>query len=435
VIWNIIIDYLKGVAELFIEMTPYIILGMTMAGVLYVFISKGFVARHIGGHSFSAVVKAALFGVPLPLCSCGVLPTSVYLKDSGASRPAVLSFLIATPQTGVDSIVATYGMLGPFFAIFKAVSALVLGVFGGAVGIFTEKDHETDNAVVHESGVINKEYGNIRERVSAMINYAYIEFVDSIGGRFVIGLLIAGFISFLVPDNFFAGSRLSSGLPGMLLMIAVGTPLYVCSTSSLPIAVALVAKGFSPGAAFVFLVAGPATNAATIAVLSRVLGKKTTAVYLGTIIAGAVGMGYLLNILLLRWQGLTPALFTESIENVYSSVFDGGWIQYVLPAVFLALLLFSFLKKWGVIKTGRSKDEHSPENNRFKELDMGSLDIGITGMTCEHCVENVRTSISRLDGVTKVSVNLKRERAEIEGEVSLEDIQSAVEAVGYRVKG
>lgn len=426
-------QYFTSVAELFIEMAPYMLLGMTIAGVLYVFISKTFVARHIGGHSFSSVVKSAIFGVPLPLCSCGVLPTSVYLKDSGASKPAVLSFLIATPQTGVDSIVATYGMLGPFFAFFKAVSALVLGIIGGAVGLITGGKRNINR--VTESNPTGNRYSGVGDRLKAMISYAYVEFVDSIALRFIVGLLIAGLISIIIPDDFFAETAFASGLPGMLLMIVIGTPLYVCSTSSLPIAVALVAKGFSPGAAFVFLIAGPATNAATIAILWKVLGKKTLATYLGTIMAGAIGMGYLLNLLLLQWQGLTPALFAENVAYAQGSVFDGGWIQYILPAMFFGLLLYSLLKRTGVLgRRAHGTDGHERNTIDTEEIDMGKLKVKISGMTCEHCAENVRNSISKLDGVHDVSVNLKKKTAKIDGEVDFDEIKNAVEAVGYGVK-
>ena len=431
-ILSYIAGYFKSVGELFVEMAPYILLGMTIAGILYVIISKSFVAKHIGGHSFGAVFKAALFGVPLPLCSCGVLPTSVYLKDAGASKPAVLSFLIATPQTGVDSIAATYGMLGPFFAFFKAISALVLGVAGGVIGIFTEKKGHANEDITAVPAIEKREFKSLRERVKAAAEYAYLEFVDSIALRFVVGLLIAGLISIIIPDNFFAGTRLASGFPGMLMMIAIGTPLYVCSTSSLPIAVALVAKGFSPGAAFVFLIAGPATNAATIAILWRVLGKKTLAVYLGTIMAGAIGMGYLLNLLLLQWQGLTPALFTENLNHVHGSVFDGGWTQFLLPGAFLSLLILSFLKKLGL--GAGQREAKGGEENKSKETAQDTMKVEVSGMTCEHCVDNVRTSISRLSGVQNVSVSLKNETAEIAGEVSFDDVKAAVAAVGYKVK-
>ncbi len=248
----------------------------------------------------------------------------------------------------MDSLAATYGMLGPFFAFFKAFSALVLGVVGGAIGIITEKKDKAKTGTITDAGIINKGYKSLHDRLKAMVDYAYVEFVDSIAVRFVVGLAIAALISVVIPDNYFTGSPLASGFPGMLIMVAIGTPLYVCSTSSLPVAVALVAKGFSPGAAFVFLITGLATNAATIAVLGRVLGKKSLAVYLGTIMAGAIGMGYLLDLLLLKWQGLTPALFSENLAHVQGAVFEGGWTQFLLPAAFLGLLLFSFLKKWGL---------------------------------------------------------------------------------------
>ncbi len=425
-------QYFSSVAGLFVAMAPYMLLGMTIAGVLYVVMRKELVARHIGGHSFASVVKAALFGIPLPLCSCGVLPTSVYLRDSGASKPAVLSFLIATPQTGVDSIAATYGMLGPFFAFFKALSALILGMVGGAIGLITDSKKGTAEGNTPGSGNTADAYTGFRDRMKAMLNYAYVEFVDSIAFRFVIGLLIAGLISLLIPDSYFAESRFASGFPGMLLMIAICTPLYVCSTSSLPIAVALVAKGFSPGAAFVFLIAGPATNAATIAILWKVLGKKTLGVYLGTIMAGAIGMGYLLNLFLLKWQGLTPALFAENLHEMHGGILAGGWVQYVLPAIFLSLLVVSLSRQ--LINFAALKLPHKASGKiETEELNMGKLTLKISGMNCEHCVSSVKSSINKLQGVDSVSVSLKKRTAEVEGDVSVEAVKSAVEAAGYKV--
>jgi hypothetical protein len=218
-------------------------------------------------------------------------------------------------------------------------------------------------------------------------------------------------------------------------MIAIGIPLYVCSTSSLPIAVALIAKGFSPGAAFVFLIAGPATNAATIAILWKVLGKKTLATYLGTIMAGAIGMGYLLNLLLLQWQGLTPALFAENLVNTHGGVFDGGWSQYILPALFLGLILFSLLKRTGILgNRGDEKPEDESKEIDKGEIEMAKLKVKISGMTCEHCVANVRNSISQINGVDNVSVSLKKKTAKIDGDVDLDEVKHAVEAVGYGVK-
>ncbi len=189
-----------------------------------------------------------------------------------------MSFLISTPQTGVDSIVATYGMLGPFFAVFRPAAALLTGMWGGLLSLVFDKS-EDKKAKTFEIEDVKTDEG-FKAKLRKFKNYAFIEFVDDIASQFVVGLILAGLISYLIPDNFFSGSFLADGLPGMLFMIIIGIPLYICSTSSIPIAVALIAKGISPGAAYVFLIAGPATNAASLAVLLKVLGRKQTFIYL-----------------------------------------------------------------------------------------------------------------------------------------------------------
>ncbi|MDC7222334.1 MAG: permease, partial [Spirochaetales bacterium] len=284
--------FFKEIYILFIEMSPYLLLGMTVAGLLSVFVKRELVARHVGGHNMGSVIKSALLGVPLPLCSCGVIPTASYLKKYGASKPAVMSFLISTPQTGVDSLTATWGMLGPLFALFRALTALITGVAGGMISYLFDREEESGEG---ESLSEARAFKEGESRVKHFLNFAYRESVDDIAVNFLIGLSLAALISLLIPDNFFEGTLLGGGLFSMLLMVAIGIPMYVCSTSSIPIAVALILKGFSPGAAYVFLVAGPATNAATLAILTRVLGKKQTLFYLGTIVVGSLVFGLAMN--------------------------------------------------------------------------------------------------------------------------------------------
>jgi uncharacterized membrane protein YraQ (UPF0718 family) len=283
-----------------------------------------------------SVIKSALLGVPLPLCSCGVVPTASYLKKYGASKPAVMSFLIATPQTGVDSLAATWGMLGPLFAIFRAFTALITGIAGGILSFTfdrsdSKKPDEKELTADHDS----PEGGKFRQ----FLDFAYRESVDDIAVNFVIGLALAALISLLIPDNFFEGTLLGGGFLSMLLMVVIGIPMYVCSTSSIPIAVALIAKGFSPGAAYVFLVAGPATNAATLAILSRVLGKKQTVFYVGTIIAGSLVFGLLMN-------GVTALTGWEFAGSALGNIIAFSFIDYTLALLFAGLLLFSFYKRF-----------------------------------------------------------------------------------------
>ncbi|MBN2627680.1 MAG: permease, partial [Spirochaetales bacterium] len=327
----------EEVLLLFTQMSPYLLLGVSVAGLLSVFVKRDLVARHVGGHNAGSVIKASLLGVPLPLCSCGVIPTASYLKKYGASKPAVMSFLISTPQTGVDSIAATWGMLGPLFALFKAVTALFTGIFGGLVSFLFDKDGSSEETQVGPER--EEETLSLKSRLSRFADFAYKESIDDIAVNFLVGLVLAALISLLIPDNFFEGTLFGSGFLSMLLMVIIGIPMYVCSTSSIPIAVSLILKGFSPGAAYVFLVAGPATNAATLAILAKVLGRKQTLAYLGTIIAGSLIFGALMN----RITIMTGWEFTGSLMHYHEAP---GLGDYFFSGLFFLLLAASFYRRF-----------------------------------------------------------------------------------------
>ena len=456
-------DFFTGILNetvfLFIEMTPYILFGVIIAGILSVYVNKKYVAKHIGGHTLPSIFKAALFGVPLPLCSCGVVPTTVYLKQAGASKPAAMSFLISTPQTGVDSIIATYGMLGPFFAVFRPVAALLTGMWGGFLSLVF--DHSEERKVkTFELNEIGRDAG-FREKFAKFRNYAFVEFVDDIASQFVFGLILAGIISYVIPDNLFSGSFFADGLPGMIFMIIIGIPLYICSTSSIPIAVALIAKGISPGAAYVFLIAGPATNAASLAVLLKVLGKKQTFIYLLSIITGSIMAGFVINIFYANTSLLSfiPGVMEHTGHNsLFKSI-----ILYGASGFFLILLILAFYRKFKLRFQGYGSNHanHSHEHLSSKgaaevscscgsncssiiyedekqpdkaEGDMNNMEIiGISGMSCHHCAANVENAVKNVEGVTEAKVNLEENFVEVNGKYSRADIEAAVEAVGYKV--
>jgi uncharacterized membrane protein YraQ (UPF0718 family)/copper chaperone CopZ len=419
---------------LFLEMAPYLLLGLTVAGILSVVVKREFVAKHIGRPGVGSAVKASLLGVPLPLCSCGVVPTASYLRRAGASRPALMSFLISTPQTGVDSIAATYGMLGPIFAVFRPVIALVTGIAGGVVSwLFGEKrprkgepaPHDRDEAKAVQ-GETSAQPTSLKERIRAFARYSYVEAVDDIALQFVVGLVIAGLISLLIPDDFFADRVIGSGLPAMLLMVAVGIPMYVCSTSSIPIAVALIAKGISPGAAYVFLVAGPATNAATLAVLSRVLGKRQTILYVATLIVGSLAFGPLMDLIAssVGWSLPVPALHQSHGETV-------GFWPYFLAGVLGMLLLVALARRWWPRISGRSGSGGSvPSGEEGSARGISSLTV--QGMTCNHCAATVEDAARSVSGVTSARVDLRTKNLSVEGSVSREDLAEAVRRAGYQ---
>lgn len=273
------------------EMAPYILFGFLAAGVLSVIVSPKTVEHHLGGNGFFASVKAALFGVPLPLCSCSVIPVTVSLRKHGAGKAAATAFLISTPQTGVDSIIVTYSLLGPVFAVFRPLVAFITGILGGVGVALLDGDEEVKDVPACEDDCCS---GYTRGKLYHIFHYGFITLGRDIARPLIIGIFIAGFIAAVVPENFFA-DKLGTGIMPMLVMLVIGIPMYVCSTASVPIAASLIAKGISPGAALVFLITGAATNAAGIATVWKIMGKKTAIIYLVTVAVSAVISGLALD--------------------------------------------------------------------------------------------------------------------------------------------
>jgi len=357
--------FFESLINTFLAMAPYMMFGLFFVGLLKVYVNKSLVLKTLGKDNFASVVKASLIGVPLPLCSCGVIPTAVELKKDGASDSAVSSFLISTPQTGIDSIAATYALMGPFFAIYRPIAAFLAGIFGGiVVKIFNrhpeeiklnEEISEASCSCEHEhdkeesSCSCGDKCTNCEEleqkkgfkRFLGLFSYAYGDFLDEIGKDFAIGIVIAALIATFLPPSIFVDAGLDHGILAMLIMVVIGLPMYVCSTSSIPIAISLMLKGLSPGAAFVFLFAGPVTNAASIIILKKVLGKKTTVLYISSVIIFSLVGGLFLDFLVTRF-GLS--VFNSAITSQAAGM-ENGIISIVLSIIFLLLLLKGFSKK------------------------------------------------------------------------------------------
>ena len=289
---------------------PYMLLGFFIAGLLKAFIPDDFIARHLGQESRSNLVKAALFGVPLPLCSCGVLPAAAGLRQQGASKGATTAFLIATPETGVDSIAVTWALLDPLMALFRPLSAFITAlVTGQLVRVFAPDGEKAvkpstvveklpmmktvSSACEPQQCAAEKKQG-IMERLIKGMSFAFGDLFHDIVGWFFLGVGIAGLITVFVSPAI-VEHWLGNPLVAMLVMLVVGTPLYVCATASTPIAAALVLKGLHPGAALVFLLAGLATNAAALAVISKILGKKATMLYLVGIVLSSLLLGFAID--------------------------------------------------------------------------------------------------------------------------------------------
>lgn len=307
-------DSLGAIITLAAESGPYLLIGFALAGFLKIVIPEQRVFRYLGPNSMTSVALASLLGIPIPLCSCSVLPVATTLRQSGASRGATTSFLISTPETGLDSIGITYALLDPLMTIARPLSALVtalvtgglvtglerLGWAGesGSTSLDADADYE-EHDHDHDVGELPCEltgWGRLREVARRSLAYAFGPLMDDLTPWLILGFLISGLIVMVVPDNFFT-LYVPSGWLAYLLMLVIGTPIYICAAAATPVAVAMIAKGLDPGAALVLLLVGPATNATTMLVIARLLGKRILAIHLVGVTGCALVLGALLDAL------------------------------------------------------------------------------------------------------------------------------------------
>lgn len=317
---ELLLNILREIWLVTVAMAPYLLFGFLMAGVLSVLISRDYVRRHLGGHGWLGSFKAALIGVPMPICSCGVIPLAASLRKHGASRGATASFLASTPQTGVDSLMITYALLGWVFAVVRAIVAFVSGILcGTAVSIISPKEEEEPAPC--EDVCCSPNPHNALKR---MLTYGFLTLPRSISRAVVLGILISGILSGFIPENFFA--ELGDSPVTMFIMLAIGIPLYVCSSASVPIALAFIKAGISPGAALIFLITGPATNAATLTTLWSIIGRKQLFVFLTTLALCALGAGFLINTMDLQ-LGINDAVCACGKEtSAFESLCTAGLI-------------------------------------------------------------------------------------------------------------
>ncbi len=402
--------FIYSLVNMLAEMAPYLLLGFLVAGVLYAFVPGGFYRNYLSRPGVWSVIKAALVGVPLPLCSCGVLPTAVSLRRNGASRGAATSFLIATPQTGIDSIAATYSLLGPAFAIIRPVAALVTAFIGGmlvnkedkACAIDSNMKVDTIDAPASDSFI-----GKIRDA----LRYGFVDMIQNIGKWLIIGLVIAAAITVFIPDGFFtffAGYPLLS----MIAVVIVAVPMYVCSTGSIPIALSLMLKGLSPGAAFVLLMAGPAANFASIIIVGKSLGKRAAAIYLGTIIIGAIAIGMCIDYLTPRDWFTMPLVAGRSHCHLNVGLFPG-----ICSVLLIILLINALIRRYTTNKSNKMEKEQTV--------------IIVKGMTCGHCKAMVEKNLSKLPGVVSVTVDLASGETQIQGNADHAAIREVIEDLGF----
>ena len=402
--------YLGALWSVTVELAPWLLLGAAASGLLHVTLPAGFIHRQLRGPW--GVLKAVLIGVPLPLCSCGVIPAGVGLKADGASDGAAVGFLIATPQTGVDSMLISASFFGWPFALMKVGAALVSGVTGG---LLTEAVSPAVGPVsAPPSPAVARSPGG---RVRAGVEHA-VEMIRSIYGWLSVGVLVSAAISTFLPPGALSWSAAGGPAPAMLGALLVSVPLYVCATASVPVAAALVGAGMPTGAAMVFLMAGPATNLATLGAVGRTFGRRALAVYLSTLVAGSMAFGLIYEAAFGALGGAAPAH-----DHDHGSVFGLGAaaLLAIMVAIFAAQDLMGRLARW---RQTMSEATRAPEQV-----------LPVEGMTCGGCASRLERVLRKVEGVEAVTISLEGKSAALQGTASRAALVAAIEGAGFEVPG
>ncbi len=511
-VMNFAMMFIDEFVTLFAEMAPFLLLGFLLAGVIHVWIPNHLYIPKISKPTFMSVLWAALFGVPLPICSCGVIPTSIAIRREGASKGASVSFLISTPATGVDSILATYSLLGLPFAILRPIAAFATALFGGVLtnavtrGECTEKGKTVDakvanslkvadggccgdvsseclggaegksceNAEENRRGIEEEKCGcgeaaanaaekcgcaehalaaklSVSHRVKETLRYGFVDMVSNVSKWLCIGLVLGALIAAFVPNDFFLALR-EYPLLCMLAVLVLAMPMYTCATGSIPLALALVAKGITPGAALVLLMAGPATSIASMLVVGKAFGKRTLAAYLISIAGGALFFGFIVDTFFM--DTFLAAMLSGGSSGAESHGHAAlGIFDYASAALLALLMIYSRLpfdaQKSHHCECGCEHGECGEEHCGCSEHDhAGACDANlktgevalthtyrVLGMNCSHCKMCVEKAAMKLDGVTFATADIAKKQLEIEGSVEEAELKAAIEAAGFEFGG
>ncbi len=392
---------IQAVWHVMLQLSPWLLLGAIVAAILHGVLPDGLIRRQFRGPK--GVVKAVAFGVPLPLCSCGVIPAALGLKKDGASDGASVGFLISTPQTGVDSVMVSAAFLGWPFALFKVASAAVMGLVGGLLA------DRVGNQIVATEASEPEKATTTRQALAGMVDHG-LQVIQSVWVWLVFGVVVSAAIETYVPSSVWTGLSAYGGLVTFGAVLGVSLPLYVCATASVPIAAALVAGGLPHGAALVFLMAGPASNLATIGAVLRGFGARVLFVYLTTIIVGSIGAGMLFD------SVLAGSTATSSHHGEH-----GSWWAVGSAAVLSGMLVtfaVADARRWI-----RQRTASSPS---------ATMIIGVEGMTCGGCVRKLEAALGEIDNLDFVAVQLEPGEVRASGQIDRDQILGAIRACGYR---
>jgi len=314
------INFFGAIWSILIEAGPWLLGGFFIAGLLKEYIPQGKVFKHLGRDNFMSVFKASIIGAPIPLCSCSVIPTAASLKQAGASRGATTAFLIATPETGVDSVGITYALMDPLMTILRPVSAVLTAIISGC--LVNNLNLPPDEKIDEEQSPCATATPPAKPSIVMAFKFGYGKLMADLAPWFILGFILSALITLFVPDNFF-GDVIPGGWLSLIAMLLMSLPMYICATASTPIAVALIAKGLDPGAALVLLLVGPATNITTILILKQLIGKSALRVYLASLAGASLIIGYLVNIIYSKLNyNLAERIVLDSHQHVslYSEI-------------------------------------------------------------------------------------------------------------------
>ena len=472
---DFLITFAREFITLFSEMAPFLLLGLLLAGIIHVWIPNALYVPKISKSNFSSVLWAALFGVPLPICSCGVIPTSIAIRREGASKGASVSFLISTPATGVDSILATYSLLGLPFAILRPIAAFVTALVGGVFTNFATRNEVEEvsantahlKSVNHSDaaksahshsehehghcGCCSCESGDVHhmtfgQKIVETFRYGLVDMVGNVSKWLVIGLLLGALISAFVPNDFFMALR-EYPLLCMIAILLLAMPMYTCATGSIPLALALVAKGITPGAALVLLMAGPATSIASMLVVGKAFGKRTLVAYLASIAVGAIGFGLIVDTFFMDTflAAMLPGGTAECHGHAALGVFD-----YVCAGLLAVLILYTVVtRKAGHCGCGCGDDhcdcddhdehchcgEHEHHEHEEHHAEPKTKTYKVLGMSCSHCKACVEKAAFALEGVVYAEANVAKKELVIEGSVDESVLKTAIEEAGFEFGG
>ncbi|MDD2798511.1 MAG: permease [Bacteroidales bacterium] len=412
-----IYKFFVAFGQLALEMAPWLFLGFIFAGLFKAWFPDKWADKYLSKPTFSSVIWASVLGVPLPLCSCGVLPMAVSLHKKGASKGAINSFLISTPQTGVDNIMATYSLLGLPFAIARPIIAFVSGIFGGAVmNLFTRNDPKP--VFVNEISCADNS-STQKKSIWSALEYGFTDLFKEMYGWLLVGLALAAVLNIVLPDDL---SLLFEQYPGadMFLALLISIPMYICATGSIPIALVLLLKGFSPGAAIVLLMAGPATNIAGIVLLSKTISTKFATLYVVTIMLASLFFGFVANLI------FSNASFIKMMGHQVACIHgenSANLFQWGALAVLTGLVIYFVYVS--------VSQKIAPYLRKNSNLPLATYRYKVTGMTCKNCAKKIDTRLWQERRVTKVNLIFEKQILEVETSLPSAQISEMIEKIGY----